>query len=226
VSEANTPKAKAATGTRGRRADYAALTRQAIIDTARTLFATKGFFATTVEDIATGARVAPATVYAVGGGKHGLLGTLMDEWQSAPAIQATYDHLATLSDAETILRITASGTCEVREQWGDVMRMVLVTAPHDPRAAESLSTVTANYRQGLALTAQRLADIGALKPDVSVAAAIDILWFYFGYSAYFTLTDENGWALAKAEKWLLAQASSALLPERGNSPKTPRKTRS
>ena len=196
---------------RGRRADYAALTRQAIIDTARTLFAAKGFFATTVEDIATGARVAPATVYAVGGGKHGLLRTLMDEWQNAPIIMATYENISTMGDGEVILRVTASGIREVREQWGDVMRMVLATAPHDPRVADSLAVVTGNYRHGMMLTAQRLADIGALKPDVSVAAATDVLWFYFGYSSYFTLTDENGWSLAEAEKWLLTQASSALL---------------
>ena len=197
---------------RGRRADYAALTRQAIIDTARTLFAAKGFFATTVEDIATGARVAPATVYAVGGGKHGLLRTLMDDWQSAPIITATYEHIATLGDGETILRATASGIREVREQWGDVMRMVLATAPHDPSVADSLAVVTGNYRHGMMLTAQRLADIGALKPDVTVANATDVLWFYFGYSSYFTLTDENGWSLAEAERWLLTQASSALFP--------------
>ncbi|HUN33613.1 MAG TPA: TetR family transcriptional regulator [Trebonia sp.] len=212
MTDTSSPDAKAAKSARGRRADYAALTRQAIIDSARSLFAAKGFFATTVEDIATSARVAPATVYAVGGGKHGLLHTLLDQWQSAPVIEATYQHIGTLADGETILRATAAGTREVREQWGDVMRMMLVTAPHDPRVAESLAAVTGNYRQGIALTAQRLADVRALKPDVSVATATDILWFYFGYSSYFTLTDENGWPLAKAEQWLLAQASSALLP--------------
>jgi AcrR family transcriptional regulator len=195
----------------GRRADYAALTRLAIIDTARTLFAAKGFFATTVEDIASDARVAPATVYAVGGGKHGLLRTLMDQWQNAPIIQATYERIAALGDGQAILSATAAGTREVREQWGDVMRTVLATAPHDPRVTESLAIVTGNYRKGMALTAQRLADVGALKPDVSITAATDILWFYFGYSSYFTLTDENGWSLAEAEKWLLAEASSALL---------------
>jgi AcrR family transcriptional regulator len=202
----------AAKSSGGRRADYAALTRQAIIDTARTLFAAKGFFATTVEDIASGARVAPATVYAVGGGKHGLLRTLMDQWQSAPVIAATYERIAALRDGEAILRATAAGTREVRGQWGDVIRMVLATAPHDPRVAESLAVVTSNYRDGMALTAQALADAGALKPHVSVAAATDILWFYFGYYSYLTLTDQNGWTLADAETWLLGQASSALLP--------------
>jgi AcrR family transcriptional regulator len=212
VTEASSPEAKTAPGARGRRADYAALTRQAIIDAARTLFAAKGFFAATVEDIAAAARVAPATVYAVGGGKHGLLRTLMDQWQDAPIIQATYEHIAALGDGETILRATATGTREVRQQWGDVMRIVLATAPHDHHVAESLATVTRNYRHGMALTAQRLANIGALKPDVGVPAATDILWFYFGYSSYFTLTNENGWPLTEAEKWLVTQASSALLP--------------
>jgi hypothetical protein len=62
------------------------------------------------------------------------------------------------------------------------------------------------------LVAQRLANIAALKPHPSVPAATDALWFYFGYSSYFTLTDENGRALAEAENWLLGQASAALLP--------------
>src|SRR5450756_393225 len=155
---------------RSRRADYAALTRRAIIDAARALFAAKGFFfAATVEDIAAAARVAPATVYAVGGGKHGLLRTLTDEWQNAPVIAATLERIAALGDGEAILRATAAGTREAREQWGDVMRTVLATAPHDPRVAESLAAVTASYRQAVLLAAQRLADTRALKPGTSAA---------------------------------------------------------
>ncbi|MGH3248841.1 MAG: TetR/AcrR family transcriptional regulator [Trebonia sp.] len=200
-----------AKGTRSRRADYAALTRQAIIDAARKLYAANGFFATTVEEIAAEARVAPATVYAAGGGKHGLLHNLMDQWQNAPVIEATYQYIDTLSDGGEILRATAAGIREVREEWGDVMRVALATAPHDPRVAASLAAVTGNYRRGITLAAQRLADAGALKSGVSVAAAHDILWFYFGYSSFFTLTDENKWTLAEAQQWLLGQACAALL---------------
>ena len=199
------------TGARTRRADYAEMTRQAIVDAARGLYATKGFFATTVEDIAAEARVAPATVYASGGGKHGLLRTLIDQWQTAPVIEATYRHIATLDDGEAIVTATASGTRKVREDWGDVVRVVRSTAPHDQRVTELLSEVTANYRHGMALTAQRLADIGALRNGLVVAAATDVLWFYFGYSSYSTLTDENGWSLDQAQNWLYQQACAALL---------------
>jgi len=64
------------------------------------------------------------------------------------------------------------------------------------------------------LAAQRLADIGALKPDVGVAAATDVLWFYFGYASYFTLTDENGWPLAASSReWSILSKTSVELAD-------------
>ncbi|OON72912.1 TetR/AcrR family transcriptional regulator [Streptomyces tsukubensis] len=194
-----------------RRAEYAALTRQAIIDAARKLFSSNGFFATRVEDIAAEARVAPATVYAVGGGKHGLLHTLIQQWTTAPVIASTYAHVAVLTDAEAILRATASGTREVRAEWGDVMRVVLATAPHDARAAQALAEATDVYRKGFVRTARRLADIDGLRQGTDLDLAVDVLWFYFGYASYFTCVDENGWSLERAEQWLLDQARAALL---------------
>jgi len=196
---------------RNRRADYAEMTRQAIVDAARSLYASKGFFATTVEEIAAQARVAPATVYASGGGKHGLLRILIDQWQTAPVIESTYRQIADLDDGKAIVAATALGTRRVREEWGDVVRVARATAPHDPGVADLLSGVTANYRHGLGLAAQRLTEVGALRDQIDLQAATDILWFYFGYSSYSTLTDENGWNLAQAEQWLNERACAALL---------------
>jgi AcrR family transcriptional regulator len=70
-----------------RREQYALETRQAIIDAARRLFAERGYFATKVDDIAAEARVAPATVYAVTGGKAGLLAELIRMWVTDPAVR-------------------------------------------------------------------------------------------------------------------------------------------
>ena len=67
-----------------RRDEYAAATRQAILDAARKLFAERGYFATKVDDIAAKARVAPATVYAVTGGKYGLLTELITNLDDRP----------------------------------------------------------------------------------------------------------------------------------------------
>jgi AcrR family transcriptional regulator len=195
----------------GRRAEYAATTRQAVVDAARRLFAEQGFFATKVDDIAAEARVAPVTVYQACGGKQGLLHTLMEAWNAAPVIETTYRQIADMQDGGEILRVTASGTRAVREEWGDIMRVILATAPHDLAAAQTLAVATGRYRAGFQRTADRLAEIGALREGVEVGTAVDVLWFYFGYHSYFTLVDDNKWSLTTAEDWLLGQARAALL---------------
>jgi len=48
-----------------------------------------------------------------------------------------------------------------------------------------------------------------------VAETVDLLWFYFGYSSYFTLHDDNGWSYERAEHWLADQAIAALLSPPG-----------
>src|ERR1700752_1747059 len=108
-----------------RRAEYAEATRRAIVSAARELFAQQGFSATKVDDIAALARVAPATVYAVTGGKQGLLHTLVDEWTEAPEVGDAYREIAEVADARAVIATVASLTRRMRRDWGDVMRIVL-----------------------------------------------------------------------------------------------------
>jgi AcrR family transcriptional regulator len=198
-----------------RRAEYAEATRQAIVDASRRLFAEKGFFATKVDDIARAARVAPATVYAVAGGKQGLLRTLMDIWTTAPIVAANLERIGKLDDPVTILRTIAMVTREMRQEFGDIMRVMIATAPHDQAVAESLKTATSRYRAGNAFAGRRLAELGALRAGLDAQAADDILWFYFGYAGLFTLVDDNGWTYPQAEEWLVEAASRALFRQRG-----------
>src|ERR1700746_3391497 len=91
-----------------RREEYAQATRQAIVDAARRLFSERGYFATKVDDIATLARVAPATVYAVSGGKQGLLRTLTETATTHPAVEATIESIEKLDDPSAILCLVAA----------------------------------------------------------------------------------------------------------------------
>ena len=200
-----------ATAVPSRRAEYAEATRHAIVVAARELFAQRGYAATRVDDIAASARVSPATVYAVAGGKQGLLRTLVDIWSQAPIVEETYRAVSSAETAEDVLRITASSVRQMREEWGDVMKIVINTAPMDEAAAAGLRLATERYRAGTDLVARRLADLGALKPEMSTEDASDILWFYFGYSGFFTLMDDNGWSLDRAEHWLRDMAATAIL---------------
>jgi AcrR family transcriptional regulator len=194
-----------------RREQYALATRQAIIDAARRLFAERGYFATKVDDIAAEADVAPATVYAVTGGKQGLLGELSSMWTTEPAIATTLDYVASATDPEDIIRYLARASRERREQFGDVMRILLTTAPHDPAVAEQLEPATELYRATVVKVANRLVKLGGLRAGADAAYAADVLWFYFGYASYFTLHDDNGWTYERAEHWLAEQTCRALL---------------
>jgi AcrR family transcriptional regulator len=203
-----------------RRDEYAQATRQAIIDAARQLFSQHGYFSTKVDDIATLARVAPATVYAVSGGKHGLLRTLMEIWTTAPIVAGTIRSIEVMTNPEAILRVVAAACRQMREEFDDIIRVLLATAPNDRAVAESFASATARYRQAFAPIAQRLADLGALRDGVDAIQAVDVFWFYFGYSGLSTLHDDNGWSYERAEQWLCQAASRALL----RSPEAPAQT--
>lgn len=194
-----------------RRDEYAQATRQAITEAARRLFCERGYFATKVDDIAALARVSPATVYAVSGGKQGLLRALMDLGSTAPIVAATLGEIERLDDPAAILRVIAATCRSMREEFGDIMRVLLTTAPHDKAVAESVAVATARYRRAFVPISQRLSDLGGLREGLDVGSAVDVLWFYFGYYSLFTLHDENGWSYERAERWLCDEASRALL---------------
>jgi AcrR family transcriptional regulator len=194
-----------------RREEYAEATRCAIVAAARRLFSERGYFATKVDDIAASARVAPATVYAVSGGKQGLLRTLMETAITDPIVQTTIGRVEELDDPAAILSLVSATVRNMREESGDVMRMLLNTAPHDKAVSENLAIATTRYRSAFVPIARRLMDLGALREDLELTDAVDVFWFYFGYSGLFTLHDENGWSFERAERWLCREASRALL---------------
>jgi len=196
---------------RSRRQEYAEATRRAIVDAARKLFSERGYFATKVDDIAALARVAPATVYAVSAGKHGLLRTLMDIWTTAPVVETTVRRVEELNEGEAIIRLVAATCCSMRQEYGDIIRVILNTAPNDSAVAETLATATERYREALVRIGGHMAALGVLWEGVDLAQTVDVLWFYFGYEALFTLVDDNGWSYERAEKWLGDQACHALL---------------
>jgi len=206
-----------------RRKEYADQTRLAIISAARKLFSEKGYAATRVEDIANAARVAAITVYTVVGGKAGLLRILMDIWSTAPILETNLIQMQEMKSSRSILEIVARTSRSMREDYEDIIYVMLNAAPHDQAVAETLQTATKRYRDSLLPVAECLAKLGALRPGNTSEDAVDTLWFYFGYWGWYTLHQENNWSYEKAEQWLLKAASQMLLqdqePERLSKPK-------
>jgi len=186
----------------GRRAEYAEQTRRAILDAARTLFTEHGYFATKVEQIAATARVAPATVYAVGGGKNGLLRTLIESAVNSGENARLRAAIEAETDPGRLLALVVGASRTKFGQWSALMRQVAAAAPQESAVRESMEIAHASLRSGLRLTADRLAAMGALRDGVDAAQAADILWLHLCNAAYFIRTDDLGWSLDRSEAWL------------------------
>ena len=196
---------------RSRREEYADQTRAAVIAAARQLFAENGFFQTKVEQIAKLSRVSPATVYAQCGGKQGLLRLLMDSWTQSQAVAESYQESLAAADAALIMQTLSAAYLQITKEWGDVIRVVIEVAPHDGESAEVLATAQKRHNHSLTEICRHLEHIGALRDDVDARLATQIITYYYGIDGLLRAHDVFGWSLERANQWLLAHASAAIL---------------
>ena len=80
-------------------------------------------------------------------GQAGLLHTLVDDWTQAPEVDEAYRAIEASDTADGVLDIVASLCRRMRCDWGDVMKIVLGTAPIDETAAVTLRKATERYRR-------------------------------------------------------------------------------
>src|SRR6266852_3193974 len=89
-------------------------TRRAIAQAARSLFAERGYAATSIEVLAEEAGVAERTVYAIFGTKKAILGAICEEWLSEAGVMATIAEGLTVRDLRRRLALVARSS---RRQW-------------------------------------------------------------------------------------------------------------
>ena len=108
-----------------RRREAAAATRVAIASAARSLFAERGWAATTVRDIARLARVSEPTIYNTFGGKEGLALALLDELEAdADVVQAREEILVAAGHPPAQLAALVGFDRRLFERGGDIMVVI------------------------------------------------------------------------------------------------------
>jgi AcrR family transcriptional regulator len=196
-----------------RREDAAAATRDAILSRARDLFLTRGYAATTVPEIARAARVATQTVYASTGGKAAMFAELLqpaiNDQTAAEAMTAARQ----ASDPDRVMELCATAARSGQERYWDIVYGLMRRPPEDELAQQAVANVAAKCMAALTVIAQRLDELGALKPGVTPDRGADMLWFYFGPNAWYSLVGDRGWAFDRAAQWLLEGARRDLLKE-------------
>ncbi len=164
---------------------------------------------TTVEQIAEQADVSPATVYAVAGGKAGVLSTLVDEFHAGALAVDVDDLLARcVSPAEVVSALGA--TCASVPAYHRTLHIIFDAAPHDEHARVALDRATRWFQPIVRRFADRIVEL-VQDPAAETAAVADVLWFFFGWGAWQTMRRDYDWTLEQRRDWLVALAVAAIV---------------
>jgi len=200
-----------------RRREQAEATRRDILAAAQRLFETHGYAATTMAAIAAEAGVALKTVYVAFETKSGLLRALWhlllrgDRDDVPVDEQAWFREVVDEPDPERQLRMTARNSRAVKQRAGALMEILRSAAPTDPDIAMLWDRIQTDFHANQRAIVESLDDKGALRPDLDVEGAADILWTLNHPNVWQLLVGERGWTADRFEDWLADALCSQLL---------------
>ena len=200
------------------REDHARATRRAVVAAAHDLFVERGYAAATVDAIAERAGVSRKTVFTAVGGKAVLLDRALDL-----ALRGDEDHRPVADRPEIRAEAEETDPARLVHRWvrrmavieRRVARLALVLAAAadvDPEVAALHERSERGRRYTARVFAERLGEIGALRPDVDVDRAEALAALVSEPLVYQRLVVEAGWTVAAYARWMEQTLLDALLP--------------
>ncbi|WP_419703474.1 TetR/AcrR family transcriptional regulator [Promicromonospora sp. NFX87] len=187
----------------------AASTRAAILDAAEALFAEHGYPRVTIGRIAQEAGVAQGTVYASFGNKLALIRALTERAAEDDSIGAALSVVAEASDAREIVSLVVRGTGDVVRRHWRLMAVVVDNATADTEIGEISAGTERLLRERFRMVSARLATVGALRPGLTTARAVDVLVYYVSPESWLRLRG-LGWSWQACQDWLRRELLFAL----------------
>ncbi len=199
------------------RRQQAAATRRQILDAAHRLFEEQGYAATTMAAIAAEAGVAPKTVYLAFETKSGLLRALWhlrlrgDEREAPVGERPWYRAVLDEPDPERKLRLNARNARTVRERAASLIGVIRAAAPADRDTRDLWDRIQSDFYDNQRAVIETLHEQRALRPDLDVRRATDILWTLNHPDVWLLLVGERGWSAAEWEEWFANTICAQLL---------------
>lgn len=199
-----------------RRAAQAEENRVAVLASARELFLSGGFAATTVAAIATQAGVSVETVYKGFGGKPALVRALCDEAFAGdgprPPRERSDQMQATERDPRTIIRGFGTLSTEVAPRVAPIQLLARDAGATDPEMARLYTEMQDQRLERMTHNAHNLAAAGHLRDDITVEHAGHIMWTYSSPELYELLVLRRGWPLERLGTFIADALTAVLLP--------------
>jgi AcrR family transcriptional regulator len=200
-----------------RRREQAAGTRRSILDAAQRLFEDQGYAATTMEAIATDAGVALKTVYVAFATKSGLLRSLWDlllkgdQDDASVAQRAWYLEVIEAADPARQLRLNARNARAVKERIAPVLEVIRDAARSDPDIEDLWNLIQSDFYENQRTIVESLDQKRALREELDVTRAADILWTLNHPDVWLLLVGRRGWTPEEFERWFADTACAQLL---------------
>ncbi|HTP26804.1 MAG TPA: TetR/AcrR family transcriptional regulator [Anaeromyxobacteraceae bacterium] len=191
-----------------RRREAAEHTRHAILQAAHACFVANGWAGTTMAAIARDADVALDTVYAAVGTKSALLRLLIERALSGvdepvPAGERAYvKAIGDAPDAPTKIARYAAALRNILPRLAPLVHVLQAASGAEPELNALWREISERRARNMRLFAADLAKTGALRPDLSVEEAADVVWAMNSPELYLLLVDGRGWTPERYERWL------------------------
>jgi AcrR family transcriptional regulator len=200
-----------------RRREQAAATRREILEAADRLFGERGYGTTTMAAVAAEAGVAVKTVYLSFETKSGVLRALWNlrlrgGGDDVPIAQKQwYREVLDEPDPERQLRLNARNSRRAKLRIANVLDVIRAASPLDSDIAALWQRIQSEYHGNQRAIVESVADKEALRPELDVKRATDILWTTNHPDVWHLLVAERGWTPDQYEQWTADSACSQLL---------------
>ncbi len=194
----------------GRREPQAAETRALILGAARKLFASRGYGATSIAQIAHDAGVAVPTIYKSIGTKLALLAALNELAAADADVARLVPRMRSTQDPAELIALQVELSRGLNERAGDILRAMETAATVEPSMSAPYDAGIQRHRAGMRATVERLAELGSLRSDVGVDRGSALMDVLLAPSSWRTLTLTHGLSFDEAEA-LLTQSLNALV---------------
>ena len=177
-------------------------TQRRILAAARSLFASQGYAATTLEAIAELADVSPKTLGAVFGSKRALLAEVINPDAFSTHVWQLIEEVRVTENPARRLALVAQITRQAYEQLVSELELLRTAGAVAPELADLAQQVEARRRQNQARLIASLHAQGVLRPGLSLEETADVLWALTSYDLYRMLVVEQRWEPERYETWL------------------------
>jgi AcrR family transcriptional regulator len=190
-----------------RRREQAAATRREILEAAQRLFERHGYAATTMAAIAAETGVALKTVYVAFETKSGVLRALWhlllrgDEADVPMGERQWYRDVLAEPDPRRQVRLVAQNSRAVKTRAAALMKVIRDAAPTEPDIEALWSRIQSDFHEIQRPIVAALDERDALRPDLDVARASDLLWTLNHPDLWHLLVGERGWSAEEYEQW-------------------------